>query len=78
MKSQGWFGTKATQPARRCQGPLWLPIADSQEAAVMLRRWSTRRPPYAQPKVEALAGHCDAPAGPQNNPEVPQPSAVEP
>ena len=79
MKSQGWFGTKATQPARRCQGPLWLPIADSQEAAVMLRRWSTRRPPYAQPKVEALAGHCDAPAGPpQNNPEVPQPSALEP
>ena len=44
MKGQGWFCTKAARPARKCLGPE-LPPADSLKAAVMLRRWSERRPP---------------------------------
>ena len=69
MKAHGWFGTRALQPALRGFGPS-LPAPGSPEAALMLSKWTLRRPPDQEPMFEALAGHCDAPAGGTNNPEV--------
>ena len=69
MKAQGWFGTRALQPALRGIGPP-LPAPGSPEAAAMLRKWTLRRPPDPAPMFEALAGHCDAPAGAAKNPEA--------
>lgn len=77
MKAQGWLCTKATLPARRCQGPP-LPPAGSPAAAEMHQRWTLRRPPDAEPLFEALAGHCVEPASTSNNPEASQLPEVEP
>ena len=58
MKLQGWLGTKALFPAWQTHGP-GLPPAGSQAAALMLQRWSLRRPPDPAPLFETLQGRCD-------------------
>lgn len=69
MKAQGWFGTRALQPALRGIGPA-LPAVGSRDAETMLRKWILRRPPDHAPMYEALVGFCDAAEGPDPNGEL--------
>ena len=57
MKMQSWFGTKALCPAMRAAGPA-LPPPGSPDAAAMLARWTTRRPPDAVPLFQEFRGRC--------------------
>ena len=57
MKQQGWLPTKAKLPVSRAYGPS-LPPADSEDAAVMLRKWTQRQETTSSVRFEGLAGVC--------------------
>ena len=56
MKAKGWLSTKALFPVFHGQGP-GLPDPGSEAAAIMLQKWTIRRPPDESPLFGELEGH---------------------